>query len=223
VDQKGAIPLKKSLVSLAIASLLPLLAAGAARASLVPWSYNWEPNTAAVLSDNGLSKITMKDEPSGTAVGTSDIVATNLKVVSSADPNNPDTFTAKAYTLTVKLTDSNSHTTGSLAFTGAFNGTVSSQSSNLTNTFTGAVTQSIVLGGNTYTVTIGPFTPPGPPSASNFGSISATALVSVSRGGGGQNSPEPTTMALAGLGLACVGLVSWKRRPQARVLTGGAV
>jgi hypothetical protein len=200
--------LKRFIFSLAAVSLLCL--GGAARANLVPWNYNWEPNTPAVLSDNGKSKITVTDEPSGSAVGTSDIVATNLKVVSAADPNHPDTFTAKAYSLNLALTDTPSHTTGTLTFSGVFNGTVSGESSHITTTFNTPLTKSIVLGGNTYTVSIGPFTPPGPPSASNAGSISATALVSVTSGSGGgtNNTPEPATLTLAGLGLACAGLVS---------------
>jgi hypothetical protein len=191
-----------------------VLLAGAARADLVPWAYNWTPNSAAVLSDNGQSKITLTNEPTGSAVGTSDIVATNLKVVSSADPNTPDTFTAKAYSLNLALTDTNSHTTGTLTFSGVFNGTVSAESSHITTAFNAPTTKSIVLGGNTYTVTFGPFTPPGPPSASNAGSISATALVSVTNGSGGgtNNSPEPATLTLAGLGLACAGLARWRKR-----------
>jgi hypothetical protein len=210
-ERKGGLLLKRSLFL--GTTFAWLLLAGAAQASLVPWSYNWTPSSSAVLSDSGLSKITLTNEPTGTAVGTSDVVATNLKVVSSVDPNTPDTFTAKGYSLALSLTDTTSHATGTLTFSGAFSGTVSGQSSHITNAFTSAVTQSIVLGGNTYTVTIGPFTPPGPPSASNSGSISATALVSVSNGGGGgNNTPEPATMTLAGLGLAGMSLAGWRKR-----------
>jgi hypothetical protein len=197
----------------------------AARANLVPWTYNWTPSASAVMSDSGLSKVALTNEPTGTAVGTSDVVATNLKVVSSVDPNTPDTFTNKGYTLNLGLTDTNSHTTGNLSFSGAFSGTVSAESSHLSNAFTSAITQTINLGGNTYTVTIGPFTPPGPPSATNSGSISATALVSVTSpgGGGGQNSPEPATLALAGLGLGLVGVVGLSKRRRGHMLAGGVV
>jgi hypothetical protein len=194
---------------MALAALL--LGGAAARADLASWKYNWTPNVPAIFSDQGNSKITLTNEPSGNAVGTSDIVATNLKTFSTADPNNPDTFSHKGYGLVLALTDVASGTTGTLTFSGEFNGTLSSLSSIITNSFTNSVTQQLTLGNNQYTVTIGPFTPPAPPGASNFGSISATAFVTV---GNINHSPEPATFILAGLGLGVLGLVSlyrWKR------------
>jgi hypothetical protein len=188
-----------------------LVLAGAARADLVPWSYNWTPNTLAIQSDSpGTSKLTLTNEPAGSATGSSDIVATNIKVVSTAKPDSPDHFTHQAYRLTLTLTDNASKATGNLVFTGTFDGTVSGQSSHVMNTFTGQTTQSIVLGGNTYTITIGPYTPPGPPSSANAGSISATAKVSTT--GSSSGSPEPSSMLLAGLGVSLLGGASWWKR-----------
>src|ERR1700716_3523370 len=110
-----------------------VIATGSARAALVSWSYNWTPSVPAVLADGGGGgKITLSNEPSGAAVGDSDIVATNLKSVSSANPNPPDTFTHKGYSLFLTLTDSVSHQSGSLTFHGEFNGSISSGSANVT-------------------------------------------------------------------------------------------
>jgi PEP-CTERM motif len=210
--------LKRSFKSLYGLTLAGLLFAGAtARADLIPWTYNWTPSAPAIFANSpGTGKITMTNEPLGAAVGTSDIVATNLKVFSSADPAKPDTFSNAKYTLTLTLTDTDSKASGTLAFTGEFNGTISSMNSNVTNTFTSAVTQSIVLGKNLYKVTIGQFTPPAPPGATNSGSISATtmpkALVTVTK------NPEPSTVLMAGLGLSFVGLVSWRKRRRVQAL-----
>jgi hypothetical protein len=201
---------------LATAGAWVLLAAAVARADLVPWSYNWTPGAPAVLDDTADGgKITMTNEPTGKAVGSSDIVATNLKTYSKADPASPDQFTNKGYSLVLALTDNDSHQAGTLTFTGVFNGTISAQNSNITNTFTGPATQKLLLGHHLYTVTIGQFTPPAPPGSVNSGSISATAQVSVNPVPVSQ-TPEPSGVVLAGLGLSCLGLVSWRKSCRGR-------
>jgi hypothetical protein len=214
--------LKRSTSTLFGWTLACLLGAGtAARADLISWSYNWTPSSPAIFADSpGTGKITLTNEPLASAVGTSDIVATNLKVFSTANPATPDTFTNAAYSLTLLLTDTASKQSGSLTFKGEFNGTISALNSDLTNTFTNATTQSITLGKTLFTVTMGQFTPPAPPGAQNSGSISAVALVKVSSGGGttgGSTTPEPSTAVMAGLGLSFLGLVSWRRWRRERV------
>jgi len=204
LEEKGVLHMTTYLWRrLALAAGVLLAVGPAARADLVPWSYNWTPSTDKVLSDTGMSHLTMTNEKVGTATDSTDIVATNIKTVSTADPKTPDTFTAKAYTLTLTLIDEASKQSGTLAFTGEFNGTASVKSAKIANTFTGLITQVLVLGGNTYTVTIGPFTPPGPPGSSNAGSISAFAEVVVNPNTG--EEPEPSSLVLAGLGLAGLG------------------
>ena len=93
-----------------------------------------------------------------------------------------------------------------------FNGTLSGKSAILMNTFTGPQTQSVTIGNHMYTVQIGPFAPPGPPTATISGSISALAKVTVS------DVPEPSTLVLSGLCLGVFGAGWWWRRFRGRSL-----
>jgi len=192
-----------------------------ARADLIPWAYNWSRSPDKIGADSpGTGYITLTDESLKTAVGSSDIVATNIHVFSTASPNTPDRFTAKPYTLSLYLLDQTSGAFTTLSFSGHFDGTLTATSANISNTFTGQLTQNVVLGANLYTTTIGAYTSPGPPGASNSGSISAHAEVTV------QPmpiiaTPEPSTLALSGLALPCLGIVLWRRgilrHPHSRV------
>jgi hypothetical protein len=207
LQQERSLSVKRFIIASALVTLVLLSAAGA-RADLIHWSYNWAPNAPAVMADSGSGKITLSNEPAGSAVGDSDIVATNLKAVSSADPTTPDTFTHKGFTLNLTLTDAASHQSGTLAFSAEFNGSISSGSSNITATPLGATSKAIVLGGNLYSVVINSYVPPPPPGATNFGSIGATALVTV---GKPSSTPEPSTLALAGFGVSLLGLIGWRK------------
>ena len=200
-----------------VATALALLCgASAARADLIAWSYNWDRSPVSVASDSGNGSVAFTNEPTKDATGSSDTVATNLKASSLAPASAPDTLNTKGnYGLTLTLTDKASGQSGAVTFTGKLSGTFSKDSANITNQFTGALSQILVLGVNTYTVTIGPYAPPGPPSASNFGSIAAHVDVLAGVGGAG-SSPEPSALVLAGLGLAAAGASRWrKRRPAA--------
>jgi hypothetical protein len=87
------------------------------------------------------------------------IVATNIKTVSSADNTKPAIFTDAAYHLTLTIFDGK--LADAMTFTGKFNGTLSKSSAIILGDFVGATTKSLVLGDHMYTVTIGPFAPPG--------------------------------------------------------------
>jgi hypothetical protein len=107
------------------------LPCAAARADLIAWSYNWSPATPAMFADRpGAGKVTLSNEPA--AAGNSDMVASNLKAFSSADPLAPATLTHQSYGLTLTLTDTTSGASGSLTFTGELNGGLSAASSGLT-------------------------------------------------------------------------------------------
>jgi hypothetical protein len=100
--------------------------------------------------------------------------------------------------------------TGSLTFTGQLQGKFSQFNALVTNTVTSPFTQSILLGYTTFIVTLDSYTPPGPPSQGNFGSIGATVELSSLKPS--EKTPEPSTMALAGLGAGIAGLAAWRRR-----------
>jgi hypothetical protein len=185
--------------------------AAVAQADVVDWRYNWTPSSPTIFADSGDSHIALTNEPTGAATGSSDIVATDITTFSDAPPDAPATFTHKAYSLKLTLTDGATHDTGSVVFAGEFNGKLSSLNANITNTFTSPTTQALELGGNHYTVKIGPYAPPAPPTAANSGSIAAHAEVSVRVL---LEGPEPPGLVLAALGVCGLGLGSarWRAR-----------
>ena len=207
--------MKRSLTLLVPAFALLLGAGARARADQVQWTYNWDRSPVSVLSDSGNGSVLFTNEPTKQAVGSSDTVATNLKASSLAASSHPDTLTSSgAYKLTLTLTDTTSGQSGVLSFLGKLSGTFSKDNANITNAFTGALTGTLTLGKNTYTVTIGPYSPPGPPSASNFGSIAAH--VDVQPGVVVAKTPEPTSLVLGCVGLSLAGVSSWRKRRAAR-------
>jgi hypothetical protein len=190
---------------------------GRARADFVAWSYNWEPSALVIKAGGaGTGGLNMTDEPLKHADGTSDVVVTNIRAFSSAGRSTPDVFNHSAVNFTLLLQDELSKQTASLKFTGFFNGTISATSSNVLFTATAPLMQTVKLGGHTYTVNLGSYSPPGPPDASNAGSLSANVAVDqiVTGGGGGggnNNAPEPSTLLLSCLGLAGTALAGWRR------------
>lgn len=196
-----------TLVGVVLASLLAPLTC---RADLIPWMYNWSRSPSVINADApGTGYITLTDETLKSAVGDSDVVATNLRTYSTATAGSPDVFTAKAYSLSLYLYDSASGQGGTLTFTGQLDGKLTALSSNLKNTFTGMTTQSIILGTNKYTATIGPYSPPGIPGSSNSGSISAHATITVESV---VDTPEPGSLILSGIGFTVVTLGRLRNR-----------
>jgi hypothetical protein len=190
--------------------IILLIGTADARAELIQWTYNWSRSPAQVHADSpGTGYISLTDEGTKSATGTSNLVATNLQAHSTATTTHPDVFTNKPYTLNLTLQDQASGHSGTLAFTGEFNGTLTANSSNVSNTFTGPTTQTLTLGNHLYTVTIGPYAAPGPTGAVNSGSIAARAEVTVSTI---FHTPEPNSCVLALLGGVCATLVRCRRR-----------
>ncbi len=212
--------MKRSSILFGSALALTLMFGTQVRADFISWTYDWHRNPLAVAADpGGTGGISLTNEPTNHAVGTSDVVATNLRTFSDATPSHPDTFTNKLYSLILTLTDNASKQTGKLIFTGELNGTVTANSADITNTWLSQTTQTLTLGHSTFTVSMNPFSPPGPPSATNAGGVSTHVVVAPSSGGGGggpPHAPEPSTLALSGLGLSFLGLASWRKWRKAR-------
>jgi hypothetical protein len=219
--------LKTRLLAPVVALLL--FSAAQVRAGAISWHYNWTPGSLQLFSDNGNTGgfVSFTSEPLNQAIGNSDIVATNLRTVSASTKD--ETFNqAGAYTLHLQVTDDASGQKGTVDFTGKLGGAFSANNAQVTNKFTGQTVQQLSLGGNTYTVTLAAWASPGPPTASNAGSISAHVDVSgigvtgggggnnggggTTGGGGSSNNPEPSTLALSLFGLTTVGAGWWRKR-----------
>jgi hypothetical protein len=209
---------------LAGAILAALLAAGTGRADPIRWGYGWSANPVVVRPDSpphaaggitlDTSCITVVGQSPGSAAGSANIAAANLTTFLFAPPpdGRPDRFTNRPYALTMTLTDAASRASGALPFAGVFNGTLGATSAHLTTTFTSPASRRLTLGGNVYTVTLGPYKAPGPPLGGDGGMIGAH--VDVRPGGTGTtdptHAPEPSGLTLAGLAL--LGAASWRCR-----------
>ncbi len=210
--------MKRSLLVIASAAGLLCLAGERAWAdnssAQVQWTYNFTPSQSFVSSDSGSGTVSFTNEPTKSATNNSDVVVTNLRVSSTASPTSPDTLTTSgAWKVSLTLTDSASSKSDTMTFTGKLSGSFSASNSNVTNTFTGQTQYTFTLGKNSYTVSLIGYTPPGPPSASNAGSISAyVAASAIKSSGGGGTTPEPSTLVLSCMGFGFAGLASWRKR-----------
>jgi hypothetical protein len=208
MERKGPTLMRRSLLPLA--ALAAVLAAGTqARAGLITWGYNWDRSPVSVAAGSG--GVSFTNEPPNTATGNSDIVATNLQVFSSATVGNPDKFGPSDghYALTITLSDLHGHT-GSLTFTGQLQGMFAHDFAGITNHFT-VLTKSITLGNDLFTVSMIAYSPPGPPSQHNLGSITSHVDVAPAISGGG-GTPEPASLLLGGIGLTFFGGAAWRAR-----------
>jgi hypothetical protein len=205
---------------LPFAALTILALAAPLRADPVAWSYSWSPtnDTLDFGSKSSKGSISLSSLPMQDAFGNSNIIASYIDLKSNAKVLHPIKLGVSdgGYQLNLTIKDTASGKSGTLNFTGQFQGSFSSKSANLTNSFTGLTTQSMSLGGDTYTVTIGPYVPPGPPGPKSSGVIGA--YVSVVGAGGNptpsSTSPEPSSLLLCSLGAAGFAAAGWRRRRQ---------
>jgi hypothetical protein len=166
---------------------------------------HFETGTAFVTSNSGLSTVTFglgADTGAFCGNGGTDVVFANLDVSSTAVGEDVFSGGVGAYTLNMNITDDASAQSGILTFTGTLAGSVRPNASNLDNTFDAPQTQNITLGGIPYIVTIGPYTPPGPPNSARLGAIAAHVVC----------VPEPSSIALLGLGLLPMTGIAFRRR-----------
>jgi hypothetical protein len=206
---------KHSLPTCAGIALALLLVANASSRADIIWGYNWEPSSSQINANSGgPGYLKLTDEPANSATGSSNTVVTNIQAVSTAPSSNPATFTNVPVSFALQLTDTASSKTDNLTFSGAFNGYITANSANVQLNFTSPTSSTVTLGGNTYAVMVGTYTPPGPPGAVNAGSLNAFVTVTPVNGGGGgiAGVPEPASMTLACLAFPFVGLCAWRRR-----------
>jgi hypothetical protein len=181
-----------------------LLVGSTARADFVSWTYQGSGTPIVTADNTGATGVNFAYDPVTSVIGNSAVAVANLWTFSVTQPPSADTLTNAGYTLGLNLTDGASGKSGMVNFQGLLNGTINARSALLTNTFLGNTVQSLVLGANVYTVALGSFAPPGPPTASNAGSISAQITVHPN------TVPEPSAFVLAALGLGALGFVSWR-------------
>jgi hypothetical protein len=212
--------MKRSLLLIASTAGLLLLASTPAWADPTPtpevqWTYNFTPTQPFVSADSpGTGTVTFTNEPTKGATNSSDVVITNLRVSSTAPNSSPDKLNSNgAWSATLTLTDTASGASTTMLFSGKLGGTFSATNANVTNTNTGTTTYTWTApNGNVYTVTLGNFTPPGPPDASNAGSIAAHVSVTPGDGHVSGHAPEPSTLVLSCVGLGFAGFTSWRKR-----------
>lgn len=198
------------------ALLVCLAAIGSEALAGIVWIADWSPGTPTVVSDSGKNQVNFTNQPSITLEGNSDLTAANLSLAKVVGPS--DTFTSQNYSLKLKLTDKASGEFKEFQFAGSLTGTVTgaddgiAASVNIDNEFKAPESITLQIGDNDYTVTIGPYAPVAPPGGIP-GAISAHIDVTPHNGEEPPNeTPEPTSLVLAGLGVAGLGMRAWRKR-----------
>ncbi len=204
-----------------------LLGAGTVRADFNSnWSYTLSIDSGPTFnSASGNSNVSFALNADGTT-GVATIPIGNFTSNSSSSTLDP---ISAAYHLTVGITDGASGHEHDFSWLGSLSGSVSAPTTNsdgtqtpgqssLQNVFSGPLTQSFTLGGQVYTLTIQPgATPIGAPKQAP---VAVDALVSVSPAdtggnqggqGGVSQTPEPSTLLLAGCAASLLGLSRWRR------------
>lgn len=205
-----------------------LLLVGAAQAAPPVWNYNWTPSTTTVVSDDSpTSSLKLTDQLSNNMAQTysTDIIATNISVVSDAPAGFPDEFiTSPDVTFSLKIFDGAvaNNVSDTFNFTGSFNSTgeastvaIGDANVKFTSKIGGPITK--IIGDHEYTVYWTSYTPPPPQGTKDsfgnpvYGAISYHVNV---RDLNIQKAPEPSSMILAGLGASFMGLGAWRKRRQ---------
>ncbi len=190
---------------------------------LVEWEYQWTHTIpgSVILADGALNAGVTVSQEKGSAVGSTDYVASNLTTFSQASVATPSLLDVNgAYTMTLTITDKASGESQSVDFAGKLGGKFGAGFAQVTNTYSSLASKQLVFAssGNTYIIKLDQYTAPGNQTSGNKGSLGG--FIQVVAPGGVQTVPEPSSLLLGGFGLSMAGL-TWlrKRRLAAQVET----
>ena len=220
----------RTLRLLPLLTALVLLGAGQASAEMIDFGYSWSAPTSVFTGTNpttldgkstGSVALAVVDPGSASATPGSTtptfVPGATLTTTSSAT-TVPDTFSSP-FSMKLHLTDSASSMSGDLTFAGTLAGTLTRTTSQLNATLSSPFTQTLTLGGNVYAVTIDPTVVNLPvPGATSPAAIDARVTVASSgtvTPPPTHNTPEPSGLLLAGLGLPLLAAARRWRRAKA--------
>lgn len=180
-----------------------------AQASPISYSYSDAAGSQIVHPNNphtngGIAFVGQSGVGNG---GNTGALGNLLAAIPSNFLGNVGNFNNVSYTTGITITDSSApgspHT---FSFNGLLNGTLNMSTNTLTNSWVGGNQQSFQIGANLYTVTINNLALPTlfSPGALTY-NINAVPVA---------QTPEPSTLLLAGLGATCLGFFSWRRRTE---------
>jgi len=213
-----------------LSALLVLMAVATCqiRADYLNWTYTATfqvPGITVNTPSNGGGTVSLTDygtpQPGGTSIAVQAYETTSAATT-------PVSFNNLKYDLALKITDSATHDSGTLHFTGSLTGTMTATTSTIVDSFTPVKSNSLTLDGHTYTVKIPTVTlaPPTSPQANVMASVSVTnALPGVGAPPPpslppphpltplpSSGTPEPTSLLLSSLGFSCFGAGCWWKR-----------
>ncbi len=190
------------------------------RADYLNWTYTatFQVDTLTVKTpSNGGATVAVTD------YGTPQPGGTNIPVQAyetSTGSTTPISFNKATYDLALKITDSATHDSGTLHFTGSLTGSLTATTSTIVDSFTPVTSNTLTLDGHTYTVKIPTVTlaPPTSPQANVMASVSVANAGGVVPGSPpppppSNGTPEPTSLLLGSLGISILGIGRlWKSR-----------
>jgi hypothetical protein len=226
--------MKRTLFLMATALAMLVLGSNTARADtvtpsdLIQYSFSWTHNLpgSVILADGETNAGVVMTKESGSAIGGTDFVASNLTTFSQGTPSSPSKLTTNgAYQFTVSITDQASGETQTATFSGKLGGKFGAGFAKVTNHFdsTQPVTLFFKDSGNTYIIYLDQYVAPGNPTQMSNGTTTQSQgslgghIVTIAPGDV-QKVPEPSSILLGGFGLSLVGGAWWRKRRQAQNL-----